>query len=177
MVLDAQYLEILIKMKKVLVIQTAFPGDAILTLPLIQTIKKTTEVSIDVLAIPSTADIFASSKYVNSVRVYDKRKRDKSLYSFIKLAREIKKNKYDVVYCPHRSARSILISFLSGAKERIGFDKAALNFLLTMKVKYEPNSHEVYRNLSLLEHYDLTEWKVLPEVENRELPEEIAQPK
>jgi len=44
--------------KKILVIQTAFPGDAILTLPLIQELKKKKpEYLIDVLCIPSTVEI------------------------------------------------------------------------------------------------------------------------
>ena len=54
--------------KKILVIQTAFPGDAILTLPFIQELKKKKpDYLIDVLCIPSTAEIFAASPHVNNV--------------------------------------------------------------------------------------------------------------
>jgi len=43
----------------ILVIQTAFLGDAILTLPMIQELKKkNSESKLDVLAIPSTEIIF-----------------------------------------------------------------------------------------------------------------------
>ncbi|KAF0216874.1 MAG: heptosyltransferase [Ignavibacteria bacterium] len=53
--MDAQDLEIL--MKKILVIQTAFLGDAILTLPLIQKLKEANPDSeITALCIPSTQD-------------------------------------------------------------------------------------------------------------------------
>ncbi len=57
----------------ILVIQTAFLGDAILTLPMIQELKKkNSESKLDVLAIPSTEIIFSSSAYVDDVILIDK---------------------------------------------------------------------------------------------------------
>ncbi len=58
----------------ILVIQTAFLGDAILTLPMIQELKKeNSEIKLDVLAIPSTERIFSSSPYVDDVIIIDKK--------------------------------------------------------------------------------------------------------
>ncbi len=60
--------------EKILVIQTAFPGDAILTLPMIQQLKKKNgNVLIDVICIPSTKIIFEASPYINSVIEFDKK--------------------------------------------------------------------------------------------------------
>ena len=147
---------------KILVIQTAFPGDAILTLPLIQKLKeKYSSSQIDVLCIPNTEIIFKNSSYVNSVISYDKRESQKSISSFLRLLRKIKSQNYWKVYSPHRSARSAVITFFSKAKKRIGFDNAALSFLYTDKVCYETKSHEVQRNLSLIGELD---WKILPEL-------------
>lgn len=73
MVLDAQYLEILMS-DKILVIQTAFPGDAILTLPLIQKYSEIfNDALIDVICIPSTKEIFEACTEVNKVIVLDKK--------------------------------------------------------------------------------------------------------
>ena len=67
-------------MERILVIQTAFLGDAILTLPLIQKLKELNpEIDIDVLTIPSTKDVFENSPSVSSVLSYDKRGKEKGL--------------------------------------------------------------------------------------------------
>jgi len=64
----------------ILVIQTAFLGDAILTLPMIQELKKkNSESKLDVLSIPSTEKIFSSSPYVDDVIVIDKKVKHKSI--------------------------------------------------------------------------------------------------
>lgn len=147
---------------KILLIQTAFPGDAILTLPLIQKLKeKYPSSQIDVLCIPNTEIIFKNSSYVNSVISYDKRGSQKSLFSLLSLLSKLRDQNYWKVYSPHRSSRSAIIAFFSKAKKRIAFDNAVFSFLYTDKVRYETNSHEVQRNLSLIGEPN---WKILPEL-------------
>lgn len=150
---------------KILVIQTAFPGDAILTLPLIQEISKQYENSeIDILCIPSTKILFDASPYIKNVIVYDKRKIDKGFFAFFRLAKKLKQNKYNKIISPHRSARSSLLAFFSGAKESVSFDKSSLAFLYNKKIKYHTDWHEVRRNLSLLGEDYSESWKILPEI-------------
>lgn len=173
MVLDAQNLEILVE--KILVIQTAFPGDAILTLPLIQEIKKQFPGSIiEVISIPSTKNIFENSESIDNVLVFDKRKKHKSLSSVIRFALNIKKQKYTRVFSPHKSLRSSLIVLLSGIKETYGFDRAALSGIVYKHIiKYRKDFHEVKRNLSLLYGEEISDWKIKPElslsIENKAL--------
>jgi heptosyltransferase-2 len=65
------------------VIQTAFLGDAILTLPMIKKLKEMNAAGIvDVLAIPSTKEIFSASPYVDNVIVMDKKEKHKGLFLF-----------------------------------------------------------------------------------------------
>lgn len=145
-------------MKKILVIQTAFPGDAILTLPMIQKLnEEDSDAIIDVLCIPQTKIFFENSDCVQSVIVYDKREKDKSLINFIKLIRKIKKNKYDLIVSPHRSLRSTLLTYFSSAKQTISFDKSAFSFLYKKTIIYNETHHEVQRNLSLIE-YEVNDW-------------------
>ena len=60
--------------EKILFIQTAFLGDAILSLPAIQKLKElNSSMNIDVLCIPETKVIFESSICVNEVIVVDKK--------------------------------------------------------------------------------------------------------
>jgi len=153
--------------KKILVIQTAFPGDAILTLPFIQELKKNnSEYNIDVLCIPKTKELFDASPSVDSVIPYDKKGKQKSFLSFIKFLKELKSNKYEIVYSPHRSLRSALIAIALSAKDSFGFENSALRYAFKKTVKYESEAHEVKRNLEFLEaDYVGHKWRILPEIE------------
>jgi len=152
--------------KKILVIQTAFPGDAILTLPLIQELKKKKpEYLIDVLCIPSTLEIFAASPYVNSAIPFDKKGKQKSIVAFIRFIKQLRSNKYEIVYSPHRSLRSAIIALNLSAKETYGFENSSLKFAFKKTVKYDPTAHEVKRNLEFIgDNYGADKWKIIPEI-------------
>ena len=152
--------------KKILVIQTAFPGDAILTLPFIQELKrKRAEYSIDVLCIPQTVEIFSASPYVNSAIPFDKKGKQKSIIAFIRFIKQLRSNKYEIVYSPHRSLRSALISLNISAKETYGFENSSLKFAFKQTVKYDPTAHEVKRNLEFIgDDYSADKWKIIPEI-------------
>jgi heptosyltransferase-2 len=158
-------MEVLVK-ENILIIQTAFLGDSILTLPMIQKLKgKYPNSKISVLCIPSTKEIFENSLSVDEVLIYDKKYSQKSFYDLLKLIGIIRKKKYTHVFSPHRSARSALITCLSGANLTFGFDIAAMSFLYKTQIKYQKNNHEVARNLDLI-GYDTSgnRWKILPEI-------------
>ncbi|MFO7446110.1 MAG: glycosyltransferase family 9 protein [Ignavibacteriaceae bacterium] len=152
--------------EKILVIQTAFIGDAILTLPMIRFLKDSFPSSqIDIIAIPSTKEIFSSSPFVDNVIVLDKRGEHKPLKNFLSFCSSIKKMRYTRLYSPHRSFRSSIMALLSGVKETYGFDKNSIKYVYKNIVKYKSSHHEVQRNLTLagLENLD-NNWKILPEV-------------
>ena len=152
--------------EKILVIQTAFPGDAILTLPLIQELYVLFNNSqIDVICIPATAEIFSASPFVNKVIILDKKNSHKLLFSIIHFSKQIKKEKYNKVFTPHRSFRTSLIVLLSGIKDSTGFDISSISFIYANKIKYETKFHEVERNLRLISNYkNIINWNILPVV-------------
>ena len=152
--------------KKTLVIQTAFPGDAILTLPFIQELKrKRPEHLIDVLCIPSTVEIFTASPYINSAILFDKKGKQKSFFAFIRFIKQLRSNNYEIVYSPHRSLRSALIALNLSAKETYGFENSSLKFAFKHTAKYDASAHEVRRNLEFLEgDYSVDKWKIIPEI-------------
>lgn len=152
--------------KKILVIQTAFPGDAILTLPFIQELKKVKpDYLIDVLCIPSTAEIFAASPHVNNLISLDKKGKQKSILAFVKFLKELSSNKYEIVYSPHRSFRSALIAMNLSAKVSYGFDNSSLPFAFKKTVKYDYTFHEVKRNLEFVgEGFSGDKWRIIPEI-------------
>jgi heptosyltransferase II len=139
----------MIKNEKILIIQTAFMGDVILALPMVQTIKNHLPDSyIDFLCVPGCVPVLQGHPDIRNIIPYDKKGGDK-LDKFIEVLSEIRENEYDVVISPHRYSRSALLTYYSEAKTRIGFDKNSFSFLLTHKVKYVQNNHEIYRNIEL----------------------------
>lgn len=149
-------------MRKALVIQTAFLGDAILTLPMIQFFKsKNPSYEINVVCIPATKEVFEKSPFVNKVFVLDKHGKERNIYSLLNLAQKIKKEKIDLIISPHRSARSSLLTFLIRASDSVTFDKSTLSFLYKRRVKYNLSEHEVLRNLHLVD-FSNSNWKIFP---------------
>jgi len=155
-----------ILMEKILVIQTAFLGDAILTLPMIQKLDEMFPMSeIDVLAIPSTQEIFSASPYLNEILVIDKKGKEKSMFALFRYAAELQDRKYTRIFSPHRSLRTSLIVMQSGVKDTTGFDNASFKHVYKNLVPYKGYHHEVQRNLDLIGYnYSGDGWKVLPEV-------------
>lgn len=136
---------------KALIVQTAFIGDVILTLPFVECIKNVPEIeSVDYLATPDVYNILEGNLNLGKIIIYDKRGKDKGLINLFRIIDKIKKEKYDIVYIPHRSFRSAVIPLLAGIKKRVGFSNSAASFLLTEKIRYNKNIHEIERNLSLL---------------------------
>ena len=135
---------------KILIIQTAFLGDVILALPVVQTLKKLLpDAFIDFICIPQTADVLLNNLHLRKVIVYDKKGRGKASKLFNVISR-VRRERYDIVICPHRSLRSALITYFSKARIKVGFDKNALPFLLNRKVPYVQSKHEIQRNLDLI---------------------------
>jgi heptosyltransferase-2 len=152
--------------EKILVIQTAFLGDAVLTLPMIGKLKEMNiNASIDVLCIPASKEIFLHSPYINEIIIIDKKGEHKSFFSFLKFTRMIRANGYDRIYSPHRSFRSSLLVLQSGVNETYGFSNSSLFHVYKHLIEYISSHHEVQRNLDLI-GYDYSEkgWKVLPEI-------------
>lgn len=159
-------METLENQQKILFIQTAFLGDAILSLPAIEFLNnKFPNFKIDVICIPSTAEIFKSSPFVNEVFVLDKRKTHQSIFALIKFAKELKNKKYSRIYSPHRSFRTSLLVLLSEVELTYGFSNSTFNFVYKNLIEYIKNHHEVKRNLDLVAYPDKVEkWKILPKV-------------
>jgi heptosyltransferase-2 len=140
-------------MKRILLIQTAFLGDLILTTPLIKAVKNIFPQSfLSVLVIPETKEVLQNNPFVDEVIIYDKRK-DKSLKTFFSIVKNIKGKKFELALIPHRSIRSALIPYWARIPKRIGFDKSTRSFLFTQKSLYDSKIHEIERDLSLLSDF------------------------
>ena len=156
--------------ERILFIQTAFPGDAILTLPALKQLKNFfPDSSIDVLCIPATKEIFASSPFVDQAVVIDKRGKHKSLLSSYKFVNQLKQNKYTRIYSSHRSLRTSIIVLLLEVRDTFGFDNSTLMHVYKNLIPYKLEKHEVQRNLDLIGfEYDDKNWRIIPEIKSVE---------
>ncbi len=135
---------------KILIVQTAFLGDLILTLPLIQAIKETLPAAhVWSLVIPTTAEVLAGHPAVHGCLVYDKRGGQKGLFGLGRMVRRVRDEGFDLALIPHRSLRSALLTFLAGIPRRVGFGSSAGFFLFTHRVHHRKGLHEADRNLDL----------------------------
>lgn len=145
-------------MSGVLVIQTAFLGDVVLTTPLmVAAAGRFHPLPISSLVIPSGAEVLGYPadpiEGVDEIIVYDKRDRDSGLRSFFKLARHLKERRFDVALVPHRSSRSAFLAYMADIPLRVGFDQNSMGPLFTHRVSRLSEKHEVERNLALLEPF------------------------
>ena len=137
-------------MKKIVLWQTAFLGDLILTTPLIASIKNIfPDSKLHVISKPFGKEVLKNNPHVDKLIIFDKKKD-----STLKLIKKLRKEKYDLAISPHRSHRAAYSLFLSGISERVGFDKAGFSFLYTKKAKHKfDGTHEIDRNFKLLEFF------------------------
>lgn len=138
--------------KRILILQTAFPGDIILTTPLFRNIKKLFPDShLTVVTTPQGKELLQGLSDIDMLIAYDKRGRDKGFINFIKFVKKLKSGKFDLALSPHLSLRTSLLLYFTGSSVRIGYNEASCSFLYTDKVRRDMSKHEVDRILSLLE--------------------------
>lgn len=134
-------------LERILIIQTAFLGDVLLTLPVIHHLKKINPAyKISLLIKKKLIEIEEIYPQVDEFIYIDKSKYFKSITEVVGRI----KNKFDIVIAPHRSARTAIISYLSRSKYRISFNISSLSFLYTHLADYIKTDHEIQRNLCLL---------------------------
>lgn len=150
---------------KILIIQTAFPGDIILTTPLIQATRIQFPTSkIDFLTIPICQNLIESHPALNQVIVFDKRGQHRGWRRLWQLAKQLKKENYNLALIPHRSLRSAVLAFWALIPIRIGFHTSAAAFLFTHVIHYHAKKHEIDRNLQLLENFNPEIRTLKPEI-------------
>lgn len=132
----------------ILIIHTAFIGDIVLSTPLIHALyDKYPNAQISYLTTPVGENILKNNPYLKEIIVYDKRGKDKGFMGLLKMAKRLK-GRFDMVITPHRYMRSSILSYLTRAKIRMGYDNASCKFLYNKKIKYDENKHEVEKLLT-----------------------------
>ncbi len=141
-------------MSKVLFIQTAFIGDAILASGLIEKWhSKYPTHEVHLLVRKGNESLFMHHPHLSDLLIWDKKQAKYS--GLLGLLSIIRKRKYDKVFNLQRFGATGLLAGFSGAREIIGFKKNPFAFLFTEAHPHNigDGTHEIERNHSLIAKY------------------------
>ena len=142
---------------------TAFLGDAVLTLPLAQTLRRAYPTAIlDFYVRGGLEPLFASHPLFTNV--YGVHKKNKSLCSILTMGKAIQKREYSLWVAAHSSLRTGMISALSRAPSRIGYSETLLHRLWFTKTTSRRFTEldEIERLLELARAAEGTELEFAP---------------
>ncbi len=137
--------------KKILIIQTAFIGDVVLSTPLIEKLHHFyPKAEIDFLLRKGNENLLEGHPHIHRLHIWNKK--EQKLKNLFKLISEIRREKYDLLINVQRFGATGLLTFLSGAKIKVGFDKNPFAFSYDVKITHAVGNgrHEVERNILLI---------------------------
>ena len=144
--------------KKILVMRYRFIGDTVLTVPFLRNLRRAEPSAyIAWMVAPGSSDVVKGVPYVDEMIYWDpetihadSRGTHRTFSAKLAFIKELRLHHFDKVYILKRSLSSAIIAWLSGARERIGFDTEGRGLLLTRKVPYRHDRHEVENFLEVL---------------------------
>ena len=142
--------------ENVLLLQTSFLGDTILTLPLIDELKRRFPVkTLTMLCQPESRELLQDHPGIDEIIVDDKRKADRGFGGLRAKAKALQARSFTIALTPHKSLRSALMLYWAQIPCRIGFRQSKGWFLFHRRVDRDPSRHDVERNLSILTAFDV----------------------
>lgn len=134
-------------MNKILVIQTAFLGDVLLSIPMLLRLKEMhPKAQLTLLCRKGVGEIFKELRLADNVVEINKKDKQEFSMTFS----ELKKTSYDLLICPHESYRSAFITIQIKAKIKIGFKEVWNFFVFNKKIERDMKLPDALRQLSLL---------------------------
>ncbi|MCB0330733.1 MAG: glycosyltransferase family 9 protein [Bdellovibrionales bacterium] len=139
-------------MKRILVVQTAFLGDLVLSTPVYDALGELyPDAELELLTTGAGKLLFASDPRFSAVTALEKRGHSFGVRSFLEVRKHLRLSKFDAAFSLHRSFRTSLLLSSSRIPRRVGFQDAVGASLYSEQVKRKSEGHAVERLLSLLE--------------------------
>lgn len=138
----------------ILVIQTAFIGDAILASSLLEKLHAYYPGSkISILVRKGNEGIYENHPFLHEVLVWNKQ--ENKFPNLIKLLFDIRRKKFDCVIDCHRFASSGFLTGFSGARHKAGYKQTPFSYLFNTTVKHVigDGRHETERYNQLIEDF------------------------
>ena len=153
---------------KILLVQTSFLGDTVLSTPVIGAIHSAFPAAgLWMMTTPASAELVQQDPLLEGIIPFDKRGREAGIIGIFRMAARLKSMNFDMAYVLHRSYRTAILLQLSRIRVRIGFKDAKLSRLYTETRPRNLASHDVLRNLSLVKNefpvkFQNTELRLFP---------------
>ncbi len=136
---------------RLLVAQTGFLGDVVLTTPLIAELRRRlAPTSLTVLTTPQARPLLEQHPAVDRVLVDAKRTEGRGILGLVRTAQQLRRERFTLVAAPHKSLRTALLLALAGIPQRIGFRQSPGWFLYHRTAAHDAHRHEVERILCLM---------------------------
>ncbi len=144
--------------KKILVLRYRFIGDTILTVPFLRNLRYAEpDAFITWVVAPGSAEVIKGIPYVDELIYWDPltihadaRGTHRTFSAKLDFIKKLRRTGYDKVYVLKRSLSSAIMALLAGAGKRVGFNTEGRGLLLTTRVKYRQDQHEVENFLDVL---------------------------
>jgi len=129
--------------EKILLRTVNWIGDAVMTLPTIETIKKGfKDCSMTILCKPSIGEVYKGSPFIDKIIEYSAR--DRRLLGKIPLSLRLRKENFTSAFLLQNAFDSALIAFMAGIPKRIGYDRDSRGWMLTSKVPYNMEDRKIH---------------------------------
>jgi lipopolysaccharide heptosyltransferase II len=140
---------------KILVRATNWIGDAVMSIPALETIRRFQPgAEIVVLARPAVADLYREQGFADRFIVYDHCGEHRGLVGRERLAAELRGESFQVAVLLQNAFDAAWLAWRASIPERIGYDRDGRGWLLTRRVAVPRNgeipAHEAYSYLELL---------------------------
>src|SRR5579872_5381925 len=140
---------------KILVRATNWVGDAVMSIPALRAIRgRWPNAEIVILARPWVADLYRGQGYADRILVYENKSKHKGFWGRERLARALRREKFDVAVLFPNAFDAAWIAWRAGIPERIGYARDGRSWLLTRAIPFpakgEAPDHEAYDYLELL---------------------------
>ena len=143
-------------MERLLVAQTGFLGDVVLTTPLLSTLRRALALeSLTVLTTPQAQPLVQDHPAVDKVLVDNKRGDDRGFFGMLQVARRLQRQRFTLAVAPHKSFRTALLLALAGIPHRVGFRQSPGWFLYHQTARRDTDRHEVERILCMMRAFGL----------------------
>ncbi|MCM8820167.1 MAG: lipopolysaccharide heptosyltransferase II [Candidatus Omnitrophica bacterium] len=141
-------------MKRILIVNVNWLGDAVMTTPLFKAIKEALpSCYLAVMVVPRLVDVFSQNPYIDEIIIFDAKTLHRSFKEKLKFAKFLKEKNFDTAFLIHRSFTRAFILWLAGIKSRIGYRRLKNFFVLTKKIEPPPkNLHRQDYYLYLFEN-------------------------
>tara|TARA_B100000315_G_C14522479_1_gene562231 strand:+ start:215 stop:1249 length:1035 start_codon:yes stop_codon:yes gene_type:complete len=137
-----------IAMKKVLIVNVNWLGDAIMMTPAIEALKsKYPEAFLAIMGVERIKEVFDDNPYVDEFICFNEKTTQRSFFAKLRFISLLKSKNFDTVFLIQRSFTRALICFLAGIGTRIGFKRVKNNLILTQRI--DPPATGTHRQ----EHY------------------------